>query len=428
MSRLLLRLYLATLLSMVGSFSATIWLGWDNLERAVIRQTTRLIQAPMLRISRDLAAGVSPATLSDELGYAVQLISPTQVTLRGAPAERLTSGAVVVQIHDRKIWSLVAVPGELRIARIGPMGLITPESGGRGLIAALSSLVLALFSVGVLGWPLGRQLLQLSAAAERLGAGDLSARAPVLSGDAAGRLAERFNTMAERLEQLIADQEELLRAISHDLRTPMARMRFSLELLSGETEPAQLALRQAQLERDLEAMTSLLDELLLYVRLRSRPPLKPQPLDLRDLLQDLQADLVLLAPALRIELCEGPAASIQGEPQLMRRALENIGVNAIRFAEGRVSLCWTCAGPWVELCIDDDGPGIPAAERERIFEPFGRLEGARNLNEGGSGMGLAIVQQIAQRHGGRAWVTDAPLGGARVCITLPVGASSRRSC
>lgn len=241
-------------------------------------------------------------------------------------------------------------------------------------------------------------------------------------------LATRFNAAAERVQTLLQSHKALLANASHELRSPLARIRMGLELLGHDSAHAP---QRAEIARSIDELDQLIDEILLASRLdlidaREASALGPVE----------EVDLVGLAAEecarTGADLDIGPGASpalVQGQSRLLRRVLRNLLENARRYgcaagatdADVEVSVRpITEQGRSLALvCVDDHGPGVPADQRLRIFEPFYRLPGASE-REGGVGLGLSLVRTITERHGGTVRVTDRPGGGARFEVRLPV--------
>jgi signal transduction histidine kinase len=259
-----------------------------------------------------------------------------------------------------------------------------------------------------------RRLERLQASVEALGSGDLSARVRVGGGDEVARLAASFNRAAARIEELVGGQKTLLESnkrllahASHELRTPLARIRMGVELLKEKADPK----RKAELERDIAELDQLIDEILLASRLDA----------VAEIDKHEEVDLLALAAeeCARYEDCtlEGEPVLVPGDARLLRRMIRNLLENAQRHGKPPVNVSLRRAGDKAELSVCDHGPGVPEAERERLFEPFHRLPGAAS----GSGLGLSLVRQIAVRHGGSAGVRARSAGG--VCIAVEITAS-----
>lgn len=284
---------------------------------------------------------------------------------------------------------------------------------------ALLGLVSLAVALGT--YPVVRRLLRrlehLQKGVEQWGTGNLSARVPVQGDDEVAYLAQRFNHAAEQVEQLVAAHKSLLANASHELRSPLARIRMGLELLGQNASPAM----KAEISRSVNELDQLVDEILLASRLDAQQADlgASENVDLLGLVCEECARLNV-----PLDLGEQPqAVQVHGIAKLLRRMLRNLLENARRYggAEGveMQLLPHQVDGlPWVMLRVSDRGPGVPPELRERIFEPFYRLPGASE-REGGVGLGLALVRSIVQRHGGSVRCEERPGGGAQFVVMLP---------
>ena len=282
---------------------------------------------------------------------------------------------------------------------------------GGGLLLALVALAAA---VGLGAYPLARRITRrlerLQTRVEALGAGDLQARVEVEGRDEVAELARSFNRAAARIGQLVGGHKTLLAHVSHELRTPLARMRMALELLPGDERPE----LRTRLAKDIAELDDLIGELLLASRLDT----------LDGLAHTEEVDLLALAAEEAAEHgaeVVGEPVTIVGDPRLLRRLLRNLLENARRHAgEHPVEVTVERTPVGARVSVADHGPGVPEAERERIFEPFYRLAGARETGEG-VGLGLALVRQIAQRHGGTVRCVAREGGGTVFEVELGKG-------
>lgn len=289
-------------------------------------------------------------------------------------------------------------------------------------------LVLVGLAVALGAYPVMRRLtLRLEAlqrGVERWGAGDLSARVNADGRDEVAFLAERFNHAAERIETLMESHKSLLANASHELRSPLARIRMGLELIGADAASPQ----RMEISRSINELDQLIDEILLASRLDAKQA-DAEPFETVDLTglaaeecsrvnAELQAELgtgLGIAPS-------GHSLTVQGSPRLLRRLIRNLLENARRYSNGDISLELAQIRVGIRqlavVRVHDRGPGVPAGQRERIFEPFYRLPGASE-REGGVGLGLALVKSISLRHGGTVRCEARPGGGASFIVELP---------
>jgi two-component system, OmpR family, sensor kinase len=297
--------------------------------------------------------------------------------------------------------------GEALAAR--PWWLRTP--GG-----LLWTLVIVALAVAVGTYPIIRRLTQrlddLRQGVERWGEGDLSARIKESGSDELAFLAQRFNHAAERIESLIQSHKSLLANASHELRSPLARIRMGLELM----EPDAAAARREEIQRNIAELDQLIDEILLASRLDAKES-DIGTVEAVDL-TGLAAEECARAGAELVPSRDGQALVVRGVAKLLRRAIRNLLENARRYSNGPVTVELEREGDKAVLRVRDRGPGVPAAERERIFEPFYRLAGASERH-GGVGLGLALVRSITQRHQGTIECDGQEGGGACFTVRIP---------
>jgi signal transduction histidine kinase len=237
--------------------------------------------------------------------------------------------------------------------------------------------------------------------------------------DEIGRLARTMNRMLGRLEQAQARQRRLVSDASHELRSPVAAIRQHAEVALAHPDRTTTAeLAATVLAEDLR-LQRLAEDLLLLTRADEHTlALHRRPVDLDDLVFE-EARRLRASTGLRVDTTAVSAGRVDGDAAGLRRVLRNLGDNAARHAAGRLAFSLAETDGRVLLGVDDDGPGIPEADRRRVLERFVRLDDARARDDGGSGLGLAIVAELATAHGGTVAVAPSALGGARVEVTLP---------
>jgi two-component system OmpR family sensor kinase len=336
----------------------------------------------------------------------------------------LDRGEVVLDVEGKAFFRRVDLKGERYIgseeevihAQDLPIdiGLALQMEAVRYVIVALALLV------PILLWSRShwQGLQSLSRVADEFGAGKLSARARMRPSSSIYPLAERIDHMADRIEDLLVSQKNLLHSVSHELRTPIARLEFALELLDARANDPALRKRIAAMEGDVSELNTLVNELLGMARLDSGQALQRETVDIAGLLRAVEDALPPGDAALSV-VCARDAGTIEADPRLLGRALSNLLRNAQKYAAGTIRLSAGRTGARVTIAVEDDGPGIPAEERERIFEPFYRLDRSRDRATGGFGLGLSIVRKAVQLHGGSVHVEGSSLGGARFVVSLP---------
>ncbi|MES2942844.1 MAG: ATP-binding protein [Pseudomonadota bacterium] len=310
----------------------------------------------------------------------------------------------------------------------------TPPPGwGRPPFGFGWMLVVTGLAVALGAYPVMRRLTvrleALQRGVERWGAGDLSARVNTDGKDEVAFLATRFNHAAERIETLMESHKSLLANASHELRSPLARIRMGLELMGVDAKSPQ----RMEISRSITELDQLIDEILLASRLDAKQA-DAEPFETLDLTglaaeecsrvnADLSADLSAEPGHGSDSDQGGHSLTVQGSPRLLRRLIRNLLENARRYSQGDISLELSQKRIGTQelavISVHDRGPGVPAAQRERIFEPFYRLPGASE-REGGVGLGLALVKSISQRHGGTVRCEGRPGGGASFVVELPM--------
>ena len=265
-----------------------------------------------------------------------------------------------------------------------------------------------------------RDMATLEKAANRIGEGHFEFHVDIRRGAALYPLADSFNKMKDRISALLGSHKNLTNAISHEFRTPITRLRFRHELAinAGSIEEKDQELRH--MNTAIDQLDDLSTELLEYARLdREVPKLDIGPIDVEPWLNEIADDARELASATGREISisvHADADEIDGDYRYLSRAAMNLLQNAVRYAKQRVELHVGLADGKRYMHVDDDGAGIPVAERDRLFEPFTRLDSSRDRRSGGAGIGLAIVRQIAFWHGGSAQIGESKLGGTRVSL------------
>ncbi len=430
-NRIFFRFFVLVMLSITGAtfviYFAFSRLFGDPLDDIARRQAAAQIflleqyvdQAP----SDEWLTRLNNVRTVSEVRYDLVPLTDARAALGASQRAALDRGAIVLDPGSRSFWRRVDLDGERYIgsheevlhAQNLPIDIdqALKMEALRYVIVAVALLVpIALWSRA--HW---QGLQALSRVADEFGSGKLDARARMKPSDTAFPLAERINHMADRIEDLLEAQKSLLHSVSHELRTPIARLEFGLELLDARARDPDLSKRIRGMEGDLRELNALVNELLDMSKLDSARNLQTTPTDLAPLLHDCTQSLPPSPHALDCDIGHD-LGELDVDRRLLARAVGNLLRNAQKYAAGRILLSASRAGGKVEIAVDDDGPGIPPDEREKVFDPFYRLDRSRDRATGGFGLGLSIARKAVALHGGTVRVDDSPLGGARFVITL----------
>ena len=406
------KLYLRIWLTVAGSVAVLgllVGWAWHVADEQRDRERERQLPQPREVLVRD-AAGA--------------LIGTAEAQPRRVPGQGFE---FAVTLDNGQVLNLQMAPRPGRGGGPGPRRSDPPWSWLRPPYGFQWMLGLAGLVVMAVLFPVARRLTQrleaLQRGVQRWGEGDLSARLPEGGQDEVADLSRRFNAAAERVQSLMASQAALLQSqksllanASHELRSPLARIRMAVELSGTQGSPA----ARDEIQRSITELDQLVDEILLASRLDAREADigTVESVDLIGLLAEECARVGAV-----FELPEGTGeVVVPGVVRLLRRAVRNLLENAVRHGRrtghAEVVAQLSLEGGYAVLHIDDRGPGVPPDQRERIFEPFYRLPGASE-REGGVGLGLALVRQIAARHGGSVACDNREGGGARFTLRLP---------
>lgn len=344
-------------------------------------------------------------------------IEPLKKFALDAPTmQRLRAGEIVAL--DEKYTFIQRIPRSHYVLAVGPVPYLYFLHQMRLLDMALLGFIAISLALPVFIWmrPHWQEMLRLEAAAQRFGEGNLNERIHFDSGSSFKRLGVAFNQMADNINALIASKKQLIDGIAHELRTPLVRLRYRLEMSENLSEAESQALN-----RDIGQLEALIEELLTYARLdRPQNELKLSTPHLPAWLQSYIDDVQSVNPQRTLRLQTQPGDYGALDMRLMERVLDNLVNNALRYSEQTLHIGLGLEGAQAMLWVEDDGPGIAPSERQRVFEPFVRLDPSRDRATGGCGLGLAIVHSIAQAMGGRVSCEESASGGARFCFSWPV--------
>lgn len=364
---------------------------------------------------------------SKGFGFELRLVTLDEADMDEDQRRRVDEGDTVMALGKggdsiRVFAGMVETPWVLEI---GPLYQMNPYPPQLLVLIALLGLCLIGLIVYLLVRQLERRLLGLESAATRIAQGSLDTRVPAGDADSVGRLAAAFNGMTENLQRSLMIQRELVRAVSHELRTPVARLRFGLEMIESANNDKAREKYLAGMDGDIQELDKLVDEMLTYARLeQGAPALHFQRIDLDALIDQVISELAPLRADVTVfrGACHGgeEGAWVEAEPRYIHRALQNLVSNAMRHAESQVRLSYQLGLQRCRLDVEDDGPGVPPSDWDKLFTPFMRLDDSRTRASGGHGLGLSIVRRIIYWHEGRASVSKSEaLGGACFSLAWP---------
>ncbi|SDO82358.1 two-component system, OmpR family, sensor kinase ParS [Pseudomonas arsenicoxydans] len=356
-------------------------------------------------------------TLRQHYGLGLSLVESDHLALDDYEKALLAEGKLVIREKYTQFISSIDGGAQLLSIKLPPEPSLMPF-----YITAAYLMLAVLIGIVLFFWvrPHWRDLEKLRLAAERFGDNDLSSRIQLSKRSNIRDLAEHFNLMAARIEGLIANQRELTNAVSHELRTPIARLSFELDQLKQQPDPTQSGELIADMYADLGELEEMVSELLTYASLeRGATVINRENIQAISWLDSVVGSVALEAEAAGVQLVivECQVDEVRIEPRFMARAVINLLRNAIRYADERVEVSLVRTGDHYEVQVNDDGPGVPVDGREKIFEPFSRLDASRDRRTGGFGLGLALVRRVSQSHGGQVEVADSPWGGASFRMT-----------
>jgi signal transduction histidine kinase len=426
-------LYVGTLAAMVSILALSFLVFHqisDRMQKMTIDPTFERADELELESARGIYEDAGPDALRDYLATLNRIFHGSHFLL----------DAKGVDLVTRENRSSLLPPPPATKSRAGTHGdwHITRRSGdGRYWFVAVSPLdrprlltflpyyFLVIGATGLLCWLAAvgvvSPIRRIAATIARFGQGDLSARVTTHREDEIGQLGRSFNQMAERLERLIVSERRLLSDISHELRSPLARLKFAVKLArtSSDTKAA-----LDRVERDVDRITSLVSDIVEITFVEDDPALRgAETVRLAEILDAIMQDCSLEAElrGCSLEMTGGAEGDVMGNRELLRRAIENVVRNGIRYSPEKSVVAISVAenGRDATIAVRDYGPGVPADTLTRIFDPFYRVEEARNRNGGGSGLGLSIAKRAVELHHGSIVAMNAS-PGLRVEITIPL--------
>ncbi|THD65004.1 ATP-binding protein [Phenylobacterium sp.] len=355
------------------------------------------------QLAKDLRTPTSQVVIAANRGpfadRRVGRIIRDRIAREGVSEEHFLVAPFDVAIHQ--------ADGRWRVVRPQPAFGLDPWQMRIALWFLVSAIAMAPISY-VFARRLSRPIKQFADAAERLGRDPRAEPLAIKGSSEIGVAVRAFNDMQERLRRYVDDRTAMVGAIAHDLRTPLTRLRFRIEGLPDD--------QKAKMSADIDQMEAMISAALTFVRDASRPG-ERTPLELSSLLESLCDEMAETGASTEVE--SGEKVVLQGDPMALRRLFSNLLENAVKYG-GRARTRVFLADQNAVVEIEDDGPGIPPAEREKVFEPFYRREPSRSRQTGGIGLGLAVVRSIARGHGGDVDLVNRVGGGLTARVQLPL--------
>ncbi|MCB5196895.1 ATP-binding protein [Deefgea salmonis] len=424
MRQVFLRFYLTVVVCFLATSLLIGGIYKQLIERTNQRYLTDIFKSTVSIIEEELG-DLPPSLWHDEasrlrgkLPVPVQIEKLGEYSLSAENQRSLEKGDIILLL-DKGLY-IHRIHKTDQMVVLGPIPFLTDLDN----ISWLDFLALLMMgaALGLPTWlwlrPFWRDLLQIIQQSRRVGQGDFAARVKLDESSALASLGVTFNSMAQDVEQLTSSRRAMIDAVSHDLRTPLARMRYRLEAIKSGTDSGP---QVAALERDLGQIDALIEEWLTMSSLDSpQMQMNIQPQAMLPWLGKLAAELSLSgkAPVVvnQIDLLD---PYLEMDSYYFGRAVSNVLSNARRYGGDTIVMTLKWHEGMAQLMIDDNGEGIPEEQRSRLLQPFTRMEGSRNKATGGFGLGLAIVAMILRGHGGQVSIESAPAGGARIILAWP---------
>ncbi len=409
MRRLFLHFYLFMLLVLLG-------IGW-SVDR--LWQQSQPQQQPgwVSVLGQSLASQLnqpdaSAEQIAGQLDLPLQILAINAIAWSEPEQQALSRGQLVPLFSGNAVYFYRHSHDEQLLLQFGPVEI--EASSHQGYFFTLLFFALLAIAVALWLWPLARDIQQLQRQLKQFGQGMQLPEQKLPAHSLLAPIANSAQQMAEQIRRLVALQREMTHAVSHELRTPLARLSFALEM-----QNIAAADKQAMLQ-DVKELDQLVDEMLDYARLESQTvQLTKEQVNLAELADNLVEKLTPL-PGAAIKLQKPDTLWLCCDAHYLERALQNLLVNAKRYAKQQVLLTLSQQQNQLLVRVEDDGPGIAPEQRDKILQPFVRLDESRSKGHGGFGLGLAIVSRIVCWHQGQISIGDSKLGGALFELRLPL--------
>ncbi|HZX04285.1 ATP-binding protein [Kribbella sp.] len=377
-------------------------------------------------------SSVDPVAEAQVLAADGSVLAATS-TLAGLPALYQLPAGSTVPVRQKAADG--SIPADIRVVGVrttvkgrpvtivagtanGTLDPVQAEFAARLLLGIPIALLLAAIAVWIIVGRALRPVERIRRAVTEITSADLTQRVPQpATDDEIGQLARTMNDMLMRLEDSASRQRRFVADASHELRSPLAAIRTTLEVGLAHPDEAPWPVIAERAAQQSTRLQDLIQQLLLLAKADERQLAARQEVELRALLAEIRSDLTAEHLTIQVDVTAG--LTIAGHPGHLQRLFRNLIDNAVRYATSSVTVTGRQVGEAVQVQIDDDGPGIPAADRERVFDRFVRLDTSRERASGTTGLGLAIAREIALAHGGQIAISERPGGGTRAVVTLP---------
>lgn len=366
------------------------------------------------------------AHLSQKFGYSMALLPLSTLGLDKEQFDRLNTGKAVLSFDNENqrphlsVMMASTIPNEVLVVTVPLFNFFSLDVI---ISIVLTCLLLVSFGVYALIFPLERRLQLLQMGVNKVAEGKLDTMVQVAGYDDIARLSSTFNAMIRHIKRLIESQRELTRAVSHELRTPVARIRFAVDMLADDDDYESRQVQKQYIDDDIASLNELIDEILTYAKLEEgSPKMDWEMVCLKELLEQIERETNALGKPIAIQI-KPPAQKVvaMADRRYLHRVVQNLAGNALRYAKSTTIISAGVKKGMAFVTVEDDGHGIPEADREKVFIPFARLDDSRTRASGGYGLGLSIVARIAFWFSGNMSVDESPsLHGARFTMEWPV--------
>lgn len=403
----------------------TWWFGRTNqyIQLKLSTVNERVLRAHALLIAAELERKINTPTLAQLQLYSygeLQLADISQLNLDPQFLSRLHRKSVVVDYQPDQSFQVLTPLSDSRVLIMGPLNSFNP------LPTSILLMMLGLTAtiIIVVSYILVRRMeLRLGVIADfvnSLAKGHLSTRTELKGRDQFASLAARVNSMAVQIEELMQSQKEMLQAISHDLRTPIARIRFRLDMLAEDAEDTEVETKTEAIKKDIEELEQLISQVLTHMKLSQSEEVVLQSIEPKAVITNLITEQELAFPQVEFSQNCDTDTSLNADPLMFKRLLQNLISNAAKHCNGEVNIALYDKNGKTRIEVHDDGEGIQAELRTKIFEPFYRIDSSRNRKTGGYGLGLSIIKKITDLHEAKVGVEQSTLGGAMFYVEFPL--------